>query len=161
MSILQAEKNILKITNLCYIIKDNKVLLQNKSRGFGLGKWNAPGGKKEQNESINDSVIREIKEETDLDIFDLEEVGYHEFIWKEKSEWNMKCYIFKTSSFLGVEKDMGEGILKWFDIEKIPLDEMWDDDRLWTKNMLKGEFQNMRFYFDKNNKCFKHEIIIN
>lgn len=161
MSILQVEKNILKITNLCYIIKDNKVLLQKKSRGFGVGKWNAPGGKKEQNESIEDSVIREIKEETDLIIFDLEEIGFHEFFWKDKSEWNMRCYIFKTSSFSGNEKDMGEGDLRWFDIDSIPLDKMWEDDKFWTKDMLKGKFQNTRFYFNANNKYLKHEIIIN
>lgn len=155
------QNNISIITNLCYIINDDMVLLQKKSRGFGVGKWNAPGGKKEEKESIKESVLREIKEETDLDVFNLEEIGFHEFIFKDNDKWNNKCYIFKTSSYSGLPKDMGEGELKWFQIENIPLDEMWDDDRFWTKNMLKGRFNNMRFYFSKEGKYLKHELIIN
>ena len=31
---------------LCYIVKDNKVLLLKKAKGlWGEGKWNGPGGK--------------------------------------------------------------------------------------------------------------------
>ena len=152
-------KEFLKITNLCYIIKDDMVLLQKKSRGFGVGKWNAPGGKKELNETIEQSTIREIKEETDLNISNLKNIGYHEFVWEEKEEWSTRCYIFKTNTYRGKPKDMGEGKLKWFPVNKIPLDEMWDDDKLWTKNMLKGKFNNTRFYFDKNSKYLKHNII--
>jgi len=152
--------HISNITNLCYIIKGGDVLLQKKSRGFGEGKWNAPGGKKYKDETPEEATVREVKEETDLDVYNLRLRGRHEFLFEGKPEWNNECYIFTTDHFIGKEKDMGEGELKWFGINEIPLDEMWDDDRFWTKDMLNGEYKEMRFYFDHFGNYLRHEDIL-
>ena len=61
---------------LCFIIKDNKVLLQKKSNEkFGGGRWNMPGGKRKDNENLEDCATREVLEETGLKVRNLEEVG--------------------------------------------------------------------------------------
>ncbi len=137
------------------------VLLQKKARGFGVGKWNAPGGKVDKGEDTRDSVTREVREETTLSVFNLKEIGFHEFVFQDKEIWNNRCYIYITKDFRGKPKDMGEGELKWFPIDEIPLEEMWDDDKYWTKEMLKGKFKNTRFFFDSEGKYLKHEIINN
>ena len=35
----------MKLTTLSYFVQDGQVLLAMKKRGFGMGKWNGPGGK--------------------------------------------------------------------------------------------------------------------
>lgn len=50
------------------IIKDNKYLVTKRGSGEFKGLFEFPGGKVEQNESCKDALIREIKEELELDI---------------------------------------------------------------------------------------------
>ena len=49
---------------LCLLIKDGKILLAMKKRGFGVGKWNGCGGKLKDNERLEDAAIRELQEES-------------------------------------------------------------------------------------------------
>ncbi|MBO7244374.1 MAG: NUDIX domain-containing protein [Alphaproteobacteria bacterium] len=49
-------------------IKDNKILLIKKTRGPYTGLYDLPGGSPETNEVPEETLIREIKEETNLDV---------------------------------------------------------------------------------------------
>lgn len=53
---------------LAFLIKNQEVLLLNRYKAPWLGSWNGVGGKIDENEQIFDSVIREIKEETHIDV---------------------------------------------------------------------------------------------
>ena len=146
--------------NLCYVINNKgELLLQRKARGFGQGKWNGPGGKIEKGETPEESVKREIKEETGLVIKNLEKAGELEFIFTCNPEWNNYCYVFICREYEGEPKDTGEGKLKWFKKEDIPLDKMWDDDQYWLMEALSGRQIKKRFYFDKNGKVLKYNNI--
>jgi len=51
------------------IIQDNKILCVQRGIGRHLaGKWEFPGGKIHEGESPEDSVMREVREELDLDV---------------------------------------------------------------------------------------------
>jgi 8-oxo-dGTP diphosphatase len=50
------------------IIEDGKILLEKRKNEPGKGKWSIPGGLVELGESIEQTVIREVKEETGLDV---------------------------------------------------------------------------------------------
>ena len=52
------------------VVKDNSILLSKPQRGWGL-----PGGHLEHNESPQDCAIREVREETNVEILDLELIG--------------------------------------------------------------------------------------
>ena len=57
--------------NFLLIRKDGKVLIQKRDWKRGIaypGRWAIPGGGKEENESPEQAVIREIKEETGVEI---------------------------------------------------------------------------------------------
>ncbi|CAD8072420.1 unnamed protein product [Paramecium sonneborni] len=49
------------------VVKDNNVLLVQEKNGQRRGAWGTPGGLVDQKESIIEAVIREVKEETNLD----------------------------------------------------------------------------------------------
>ena len=49
------------------IVCDGKVLLEKRRNDPGKGRWNIPGGLVELGESTEETVIREVKEETGLD----------------------------------------------------------------------------------------------
>src|SRR5574341_301855 len=52
---------------LAAIVKDNQILLLKRKRRPYQGYWGMPGGKLHLEESIQESAIREVKEETGLD----------------------------------------------------------------------------------------------
>ena len=52
-----------QLTTLLLILKDNQILLAEKKRGFGVGKFNGIGGKVEKDETIEGAMIRETQEE--------------------------------------------------------------------------------------------------
>lgn len=131
--------------------------MQLKSRGFGKGNWNGVGGKKEMGETIEDSAIREVKEETDLVMKNFKKMGELEFIFVGAEESNNYTHVFVSNDWEGEPKNMGEGELKFFNIKSIPLEKMWDDDQFWLKDLLNGKYQHMRFYFNKKGKVIEYE----
>ena len=56
----------MRSATLCIPIKQGKILLGVKKRGFGIGKLNGFGGKPQENEHIDDAAIRELEEEIGL-----------------------------------------------------------------------------------------------
>ena len=145
------------IVNLNYILNERgEVLLQKKARGFGKGNWNGPGGKLKPGESPAESARREFFEETEIVIKNLEQRGEIEFIFPDQSI-NNHMYVFVSREWEGETKDKGEGELRWFKIDELPLDKMWDDDQYWLPRLLAGEKIHMRFYFDENNKISRFE----
>ncbi len=73
------------------------------------GKYVVPGGHVELGERIEQAAVREAKEETGLDIYDLKFVNFQEFIFDE-SFWKKRHFIFfdyacKTDSLTVVLND--------------------------------------------------------
>lgn len=57
------------------------------------GQYVIPGGHIELGETIEEALIREVKEETNLDIYDIEFLLFQEFIY-DPSFWKKDHYIF-------------------------------------------------------------------
>ncbi|MFA6534366.1 MAG: 8-oxo-dGTP diphosphatase [Patescibacteria group bacterium] len=150
-------------SNLCYLLKNGEVLLAMKKRGFGVGKWNGPGGKvgnEIKGESLDDAVRREVLEETGYQIEQLEPVGLIEFVWPEEKGWNQRCYIYICREFSGNLAESDECLPFWFKISEVPYSQMWDDDQYWLDGVLKGGKVNKRIFFDGNGKVEKTEEIV-
>ena len=67
-----------ELTVLCLVEKENKFLLQNRVKDDWRG-FTMPGGHVEPGESIVDAVVREMKEETGLTIFNPKLCGVKQF----------------------------------------------------------------------------------
>ena len=50
------------------VICDGKILLEKRKNDPGKGKWSIPGGLVELGENVEQTVIREVKEETGLEV---------------------------------------------------------------------------------------------
>ena len=133
------------------------MLLQFKRRGFGVGKWNGPGGKVEPGETLEQAVVREVKEETGLVVSRPEKMTELEFVFENRGEWDNLTHVYAAKNFSGELVAGEEGELKWFKISALPFKEMWDDDPHWLPEVLAGEFMKMKFYFDSEGKLLKFE----
>ena len=63
------EESEMKLTTLCYIEKDDAMLMLHrvkKDHDVNKGKWIGVGGKFEAGESPDDCLLREVREETGL-----------------------------------------------------------------------------------------------
>ena len=134
------------LETLVYPLKKDKVLLIKKKRGLGKGFWNGPGGKIEENEDIEKAAIRELEEETRLKAKKLEFRAFLEFFEIEEKELHY-VYVFVTEDFEGKEEETEEALPKWFKIDELPLNQMWEDDKYWIKKVLKGEKIYAKFKF--------------
>ncbi|HBY20907.1 MAG TPA: DNA mismatch repair protein MutT [Clostridiales bacterium] len=88
------------LMNMCMIEdKEGNVLVQERVNK----KWNGvafPGGKIENKESIYASVIREVKEETGLDISSINFCGIKDW-YEEKDDKKFLIFLFKTNIYKG------------------------------------------------------------
>src|SRR5579875_3407399 len=108
---------------LCHICDASKkrylLLLKDKDR-FGGGFWNAPGGKVEKSETPEQAAIREVTEETGLEIENLEKYGLLEFYFgkgKSRPDWLVHVYklpyshLRRASTFLRAKKAFSSGLM--------------------------------------------------
>jgi len=87
-----AEQSFPEPTVGVFIFNQTGELLLLKSHKWP-GKYVVPGGHVELGERIEDAVIRETKEETGLDIYDLEFINFQQFIY-DPSFWKPRHFIF-------------------------------------------------------------------
>lgn len=141
----------MKQTTLCFLQKEDRVLLGMKKRGFGVGKWNGFGGKLKEGEDIKTATIREVREEVGLGIAleDLKEAGTVEFNFKNNPDWDNFCHIFTTTKWTGVPSESDEMRPQWYSLSSLPFNEMWIDDRHWAPIVLSGKTIKGKFFFDE------------
>lgn len=102
--------------NMIRIFRGNEVLVLDKKKKYGWEGLTFPGGKVEPNESIYKSVIRECKEETGLDIKEIEFNGIIQ--WYEQDS-RFLGLLYTTKSFEGsLIEDGPEGRLFFVDYEE-------------------------------------------
>lgn len=118
----RCEKVIL--TNMCMIYKDNKILVQNRKKEDYQG-IAFPGGHVELGESIIDSVIREVYEETNLVVRDLTLCGVKQFYTLDNIRYMV--FIYKTDKFEGSLKSSEEGEVFFIDRKDISIYNHVDD----------------------------------
>ena len=104
-----------ELTTLCLVYRPGQVLLQNRVKKDWQG-YALPGGHVENGESIVDSVIREMKEETGLTIFAPKLCGIKQFPIENGRHI---VFLFKTDRFEGELASSGEGAMEWVDRDRI------------------------------------------
>lgn len=141
----------MKETNICFLIKNNRVLLGMKKRGFGVGKWNGFGGKLKEGEDVRVATIRELKEEVGVDVLpgDLKEAGMIQFNFKDNADWDNFCYVFTATKWSGEPTESEEMRPQWYALDALPFESMWIDDPHWVSLVLAGKTIKAEFLFNE------------
>lgn len=109
------------------------------------------GGKLLEGENLTEALIREVFEEIKVKInsSDLIQVATLDFTFKDNKKWNQQTHVFITEKLQGEPTETEEMNPTWYDIDKIPYENMWIDDIHWLPLVLEGKKINASFNFNK------------
>lgn len=131
------ENKKLRLTTICYIEKDEKYLMlyrTKKENDQSHDKWLGVGGKFEENESPNECVVREVKEETGLTLLSYKLRGVMTFV---SDIWETEyMFIYTADRFEGELTECSEGELLWVEKSKVPDLNLWEGDILFLKKLM-------------------------
>ena len=113
--VMRRTENV-ELTVLCLITDGDRMLLQNRVKNDWQG-YTLPGGHVEPGESFVDAVVREMKEETGLDIKNPRLVGVKQFPIKEG---RYVVFLFKTTDYSGTVVSSDEGQMEWVESSRLP-----------------------------------------
>ena len=131
---------------LVFVVKDGRILLIRKKRGLGAGKINAPGGRLAPGETPLEAAVREVQEE--LCITPLELTYSGENLFQFVDGYSIHVHVFKAGDYEGEPTETDEASPIWSNLDAIPYEEMWEDDKLWVPLVLDGTRFYGRYLFD-------------
>lgn len=129
------------LTTLCYIEKDDCYLMMHrisKKNDANAGKWIGVGGHFEDNESPEDCLLREVKEETGLT---LTEYRLRAIITFVSDEFGCEyMHLYTASGFEGtLDVNCSEGLLEWIPKSSIFDLNLWEGDKIFLKLLLENQ----------------------
>lgn len=139
------------LTVMCMIYNDEEVLMINRCNdwpGFTF-----PGGHVEYKEPIVSAIIREIKEETGLEIFDIKLIGIREWYDADSDIRNVGI-LFKTNKYKGnIISTSCEGDIAWVKIKDLNNIKLCEGFKLELPLFLENNgIEIFSSYIDKENK---------
>ncbi|MFH1064442.1 MAG: 8-oxo-dGTP diphosphatase [Candidatus Woesearchaeota archaeon] len=134
---------------LCLLVEDEKIILGMKKRGFGAGKYNGFGGKQEGDETLLQTAVRELGQETGVDTEEqyLKEVAELTFRFPDKPDWNQIVHVYFVTQYNSEPKETEEMRPEWFSRDAIPYEKMWEADRHWMPQVLEGRYVKGSFVY--------------
>ena len=145
--------NMVKI----YDEKNNKVLVLDKKKKYGWEGLTFPGGKVEENESFENSVIREAKEETNLEIKNPKFVGIITWTFtNDKGEFQKDVgLLYQTNDFSGkLIENNREGKLFWKDYDEFKKMDKMSDSMPEILKIYDGKYREIYWDVDKDRKDY-------
>ena len=101
----------------CYLIKDNEVVVTKYKKGNKKeGYYDIPGGKIEEGESPKQTAIREMKEETGIEIQNLKYKGIMTIEYPDRM-FILDTFISKE--YEGEPQEFEENTSEWIDIDEL------------------------------------------
>ena len=119
----------IELTNMCMLQRaDGRVLVQNR-RDPDWGGLTFPGGHIEPGESLVDSVIREMREETGLTVRNPRLIGSKSWMQKDGGRYLVLLYVAHV--YEGELHNSEEGDVRWMTLEEMRAGQMVDGMELY------------------------------
>ena len=141
-----------KLSTLCYIERDNKYLMLHrtvKKNDVNKDKWIGVGGHFEADESPEECLLREVKEETGYTLTSYQYRGLVTFISGDGVTEYMS--LFTADQFTGEEIPCDEGELEWVPKEKVWGLHLWEGDKIFFRLLdEKIPFFSLKLVYDEH-----------
>lgn len=108
-----------------------------KPNDINEGKWIGVGGHVEKDESPEECLVREVREETGLTLTAYKFRGLITFV-NSKCESELMC-VFTADGYTGELITCNEGELRWVDKTQVPNLPTWEGDRVFLDLLLSNE----------------------
>lgn len=149
-----------KLSTLCYIEKDGKYLMLHrtvKKNDVNKDKWIGVGGHFEEDESPEECLLREVKEETGYTLTSYKYRGLVTFVSGNGVTEYMS--LFTADGFEGEPIACDEGELEWVDIEKVWKLNIWEGDKIFFRLMDENkEFFSLKLVYDGHDKLVSADL---
>ena len=138
------------LSTLCYIEKDGQYLMLHrtkKKKDINKDKWIGVGGHFEADESPEECILREVKEETGYTLTSYRFCGIVTFVSGNGVTEYM--HLFTADGFEGEPIACDEGELEWVDIDKIESLHIWEGDKIFLRLLAeKVPFFSLKLVYD-------------
>ena len=135
------------LTTLCYIEQDGKYLMLHrvkKENDINKDKWIGVGGHFEADESPEDCVLREVKEETGYTLTAYRFRGIITFLYRDVCEY--MC-LYTADGFTGEPRECDEGV----EINKVEELDLWEGDKIFFRLLRENRpFFSLKLSYDEN-----------
>lgn len=143
---------------ITYPIRGGQVLLIEKKRGIGEGLYNGPGGKVEPGETPKQAARREVREEIATDVPAISKRGELEFVFGENHY--MTVHVYRSPGVTGSPEETSEARPVWMDLDEVPYDRMWEDDRYWLPFVFEDRTFRGWFRFDADGEGLRGRHVV-
>lgn len=145
---------MVSLSTLCYIEKDGKYLMLHrtvKKNDVNKDKWIGVGGHFELDESPEECLLREVKEETGYTLTSYQYRGLVTFVSGNGVTEYMS--LFTADGFEGEPIACDEGVLEWVDIEDVWNLNIWEGDKIFFRLLdEKREFFSLKLVYNGQDK---------
>jgi len=131
------------------IIKDGKILLEKRKNEPGKGKWSIPGGLVELGESVEQTVVREVEEETGFEVEKPEHIDVVDNIIRDESG-RVKYHFVIIDYFMRLKGGTLKAASDAEELKWVPLSDVEKYDLTKT---FRAFFQRNRQKLEKLNSC--------
>lgn len=130
----------MRLTTICYIEQDGNYLMLHRTKkenDQSHDKWLGVGGKFEKDESPDECILREVKEETGLTLTSYQLRGVMTFV---SDIWETEyMFIYTADEFEGELAECSEGDLQWVKKTEVMNLKLWEGDKIFLKKLIDGD----------------------
>ncbi|EOS78271.1 hypothetical protein C817_03523 [Dorea sp. 5-2] len=143
-----------KLSTLCYIEQDGRYLMLHrniKKNDVNKDKWIGVGGHFEEDESPEECLQREVKEETGYTLTSYQYRGIVTFISGNGVTEYMS--LFTADGFEGEAAACDEGELRWVEKDKVYDLNIWEGDKIFLRLLdERKEFFSLKLVYDGHDR---------